>query len=98
MTLSQQARHLGLSESQLRRSVQKAAGIGPKEFVLQMRMSRSQSLLAESNYSIERIARLVGSQDPAYFSRLFSQRTGSSPSHFRAQHFRATPSADHEPA
>ena len=58
-----------------------------------MRMSRSQSLLAESNYPIERIARLVGYQDPASFSRLFSQRTGSSPSQFRAEHFRATPSA-----
>lgn len=92
LTLGQQAKHLGLSESQLRRSVQKAAGIGPKEFVLQMRMSRSQSLLAESSYPIERIARLVGYQDPAYFSRLFSQRTGSSPSNFRTQHFRAEPS------
>ena len=40
---------------------------------------------------IERIARLVGYQDPAYFSRLFSQRTGRSPSQFRAQHFRADP-------
>lgn len=93
LTLPQQAAQLRLSESQLRRSVQKASGVGPKEFVLQLRMSRSQSLLAESNYPIERIARLVGYQDPAYFSRLFSQRTGSSPSNFRAQHFRAEPSA-----
>ncbi|MHA7306072.1 helix-turn-helix domain-containing protein [Arthrobacter sp. TMN-49] len=89
LTLGQQAAQLRLSESQLRRSVQKAAGVGPKEFVLQMRISRSQSLLAESNYPIERIARLVGYQDAAYFSRLFSQRTGTSPSQFRAQHFRA---------
>ncbi|MEO8222880.1 MAG: helix-turn-helix transcriptional regulator [Specibacter sp.] len=83
---------MGLSPSQLRRYVQKAAGIGPKEFVVQMRMSRSQSLLAESSYPIERIARLVGYRDPAYFSRLFSQCTGSSPSNFRTQHFRAEPS------
>lgn len=88
LALPQQAALLGLSESQLRRHVQRAAGIGPKEFVLQMRISRSQSLLAESSHAVERIARLVGYEDPAYFSRLFSQRTGLSPSQFRRQHSR----------
>lgn len=85
LALPQQAALLGLSESQLRRHVQHAAGIGPKEFVLQMRISRSQSLLAESGHAVERIARLVGCEDPAYFSRLFSQRTGMSPSQFRRE-------------
>lgn len=88
LALPQQAALLGFSQSQLRRHVQRAAGIGPKEFVLQMRISRSQSLLAESSHAVERIARLVGYEDPAYFSRLFSQRTGMSPSQFRLEHHR----------
>ncbi|QCO96727.1 AraC family transcriptional regulator [Arthrobacter sp. 24S4-2] len=85
----QQAARLGLTPQGLREIVQAAAGVGPKEFVLQLRTSRAQSLLADTDFPIERVARLTGYDDGAYFSRLFSQRVGLSPSHFRLQHRRS---------
>ena len=77
-----------VSPSELRRAVQGATGVGPKEFVLQLRMSRAQSLLADTTLPVQRISRLVGYEDPAYFSRLFSERSGQSPTHFRMEHRR----------
>jgi AraC-like DNA-binding protein len=85
----QQAARLGLTPQGLREIVQAEAGVGPKEFVLQLRISRAQSLLADTDFPIERVARLTGYDDGAYFSRLFSQRVGLSPSHFRLQHRRS---------
>ncbi|WP_104173743.1 AraC family transcriptional regulator [Arthrobacter sp. Y81] len=85
----QQAARLGFTPQGLREIVQAAAGVGPKEFVLQLRISRAQSLLADTDYPIGRVARLTGYDDGAYFSRLFSQRVGLSPSHFRLQHRRS---------
>ncbi|WP_051388928.1 helix-turn-helix domain-containing protein [Arthrobacter sp. 35W] len=88
LSAAQQAARLGLTPSALREAVQAGAGVGPKEFVLQLRMSRAQALLAGTAYPIERIARLVGYDDGAYFSRLFARRVGLPPSHFRQQHHR----------
>lgn len=86
--LKEQAALLGVSASELRRAVQSAAGVGPKEFVVQLRMSRAQSLLADTALPVQRISRLVGYADPAYFSRLFSERTGRPPTEFRREHRR----------
>ena len=88
LSLREQAAFQGVSPSELRRAVQGATGVGPKEFVLQLRMSRAQSLLADTSLPVQRISRLVGYEDPAYFSRLFSERTGQSPTHFRMEHRR----------
>lgn len=86
--LSQQAALQGVSPSELRSAVRSATGVGPKEFVLQFRMSRAQSLLADTALPVQRISRLVGYEDAAYFSRLFSERTGQSPTRFRLEHRR----------
>lgn len=87
--VSQQAARLGLTPQVLRDIVQAAAGVGPKEFVLHLRISRAQSLLADTDFPIEHVGRMTGYEDGAYFSRLFSQRVGLSPSHFRLQHRRS---------
>ncbi|MFW0772587.1 helix-turn-helix domain-containing protein [Paenarthrobacter nitroguajacolicus] len=51
-------------------------------------MSRAQSLLSDTNLPVQRIAKLSGYDDPAYFSRLFTKKTGFSPSQFRREHHR----------
>lgn len=89
--LSQLAASLQVSVPDLRRVVHAATGAGPKELILQLRISRAQSLLADTALSVQRIATLTGYDDPAYFSRLFTKKTGYSPSRFRRLHHRDTP-------
>lgn len=82
------AARLRITEAELRRAVQDATGLGPKEFVLQLRLSRAQSLLADTDLPVQRVATLTGYDDPAYFSRLFAKRTGYAPTRFRQEHRR----------
>ncbi|MGA7204726.1 MAG: AraC family transcriptional regulator [Specibacter sp.] len=92
LSLGEQAAQLGHTASSLRTAVRAEAGLGPKELVLQLRLSRAQSLLAGTNHPVERVARMVGYDDGAYFSRLFSAKVGLAPSKFRLAHRRVEPS------
>lgn len=79
------AARLGLSKAALRVAVRDAAGVTPKQFVESVRMERAQLLLAETARAVASIAREVGYDDPGYFSRVFTRRTGTAPTSFRAQ-------------
>ncbi|BCW64647.1 hypothetical protein StoSoilB22_36200 [Arthrobacter sp. StoSoilB22] len=95
LTLSQLAASLKVPVPELRRAVQTATGVGPKELLIQLRIQRAQSLLADTDLPVQRIASLTGYDDAAYFSRLFTKKTGSSPSQFRREHQRADPMEQH---
>lgn len=88
LSTAEQAARLGHTPSSLRALVQNVAGVGPKELVVQIRLSRAQSLLADTDHPVERVARMVGYDDAAYFSRLFSHKVGLAPSKFRLSHRR----------
>ncbi|MET7279005.1 AraC family transcriptional regulator [Kribbella sp. NPDC005582] len=77
------AAELGLTVKQLREAVRREAGLTPQELVLRTRLSTAKALLAEEELSVAAVARQVGYEDPAYFSRLFTARTGVSPRTFR---------------
>ena len=47
------------------------------------RIDKARQLLAEKCHSIKTVSRMVGYQDPNYFSRLFKKCTGQSPSEYR---------------
>lgn len=84
------ARRLGVSVHDLRQAVQTAGGVNPKELILQTRLAQAMTLLAETNLAVQDVAREVGYGDPAYFTRLFTRRVGSSPRQFRHQQLRRT--------
>jgi AraC-like DNA-binding protein len=85
-------RHISLCElaqlthcsvSTLRRQFQETLGMPPYEWMLQARMQRARRLLATTTLRIKEVAAQVGFEDPFQFSRMFKQRTGGSPRHFR---------------
>ncbi|MBD0710546.1 MULTISPECIES: helix-turn-helix domain-containing protein [unclassified Streptomyces] len=84
------ARH-GLTTAELRAAVRRAAGRSPKDYLLTVRLGRAKELLAGTDLSVAAIARRVGYDDPAYFSRLFTRRVGAAPVHFREQQGRPAP-------
>jgi AraC-like DNA-binding protein len=85
LSVHEHARRIGLSLSALRRAVHRSGGCSPKEYVLRVRLNRSKELLAETDLTVAEIGRRVGHEDPAYFTRMFTNRTGMPPSAFRRQ-------------
>ncbi|MER7398256.1 AraC family transcriptional regulator [Streptomyces sp. NPDC000151] len=84
------ARH-GMSPAELRTAVRRGAGCSPKDYLLGIRLGRAKELLAATELPVAAVARRVGYDDPAYFSRLFTRRVGTAPVRFRGQQGRAVP-------
>ncbi|MFF9197939.1 helix-turn-helix domain-containing protein [Streptomyces sp. NPDC014779] len=78
------ARH-GMTPAELRTAVRRAAGCSPKDYLLTVRLGRAKELLAATDLPVAAVARRVGYDDPAYFSRLFTRRVGTAPIRFREQ-------------
>jgi AraC-like DNA-binding protein len=94
-SIAERALRCGVSVSELRSVVRDAAGTSPLEFLIEIKMSRARSLLADSRLDVQGVARAVGYDDPAYFSRIFTSRSGVSPSAFRLQQYRSASSLEH---
>lgn len=83
LSIPQYAEVLGVTVEELRTATRRAAAATPQEVILTTRMNEAKALLAESGLPVAVVAREVGYDDPAYFSRLFSARVGQAPRTFR---------------
>ena len=54
-----------------------------KQYILRRRIGEAQDRLSYSSDSITQIAREVGFEDSAYFSRIFTKYVGMSPKFYR---------------
>ncbi len=79
------AEHVDMSARNFDRRFKKAVNSSPSQYLRKIRLDEAKSLLRTSNLAITEVAALVGYNDPAYFSRLFSQRYRTSPSSYRQQ-------------
>ena len=77
------AAQYGMGESTLRRRFRQEIGLPIHQAWMQERMAVAGRLLIETQDDISSIAKACGFTDPAYFSRCFKQRNGSSPQAFR---------------
>jgi AraC-like DNA-binding protein len=83
MSVQEYASELGLTVKELREAIRRTTGSTPHELVLTTRLSNARVLLAEEDLPVAAVARRVGYDDPAYFTRLFTARVGMSPGAFR---------------
>ncbi len=82
------AQQFGYSHSTMFNAFKKAYNISPLEYLLTLRIEKSKQLLSNklNDLSIGEIARIVGFNDPLYFSRVFHKKTGITPSLFLKEH------------
>ncbi|MEU2871472.1 AraC family transcriptional regulator [Streptomyces olivoreticuli] len=91
LSVTQHAARHGMTPTELRTAVRRGAGCSPKDYLLHIRLGRAKELLAATELPIAAVARRVGYDDPAYFSRLFARRVGTAPVRFRQRQGRAVP-------
>lgn len=83
ITVQEIADRLALDRSYVHRLFKKKMQMSVKEYILSLRLADACSYLIYSDLSISEISRTVGYEDTLYFSRLFHQKKGCSPSEYR---------------
>lgn len=72
-----------VSKFHLARLFHQHVGITVVQYLTKIRVKKAVALLLESDYTIERIAELVGYSNGKYFTKIFKQFTGLSPGQYR---------------
>ena len=86
ISLEDVAEEVGVNKIYLGRVFREWTGSTVLDLLISIRMHHARFLLERSDLMVAEIARLLGYQDPGYFSRLFKKREGSSPEKFRNEH------------
>jgi len=89
----------GLTRPALNRRFHRCLGRSAKQEILRVQINRCRQLLAETDYTLERIAELTGFRHPEYMSVAFKRVTGQTPGAYRHQQHarhaaRAEPATD----
>lgn len=83
LTIECLAGYCNINRSYLCRLFKNAYGIGPKEYLLNFRMSIAASLLCNSHTAIKVVGISVGYENQLHFSKAFKQVHGISPTQWR---------------
>lgn len=83
VTIRQVADLFYVNAAYLGRAFQKAAGVGFKQYVNELRIAEAKRLLRQSDRMIYEIAQEVGFTESKYFIAKFTEAVGESPSEYR---------------
>ena len=83
LTIKEICNEVGCSKTTLISAFKKEFGVTVNAAITETRLEEAKKLLAAGEISINEVASATGFYDQAYFSKVFSQRYGISPSEFR---------------
>ncbi|MDE5909526.1 MAG: helix-turn-helix domain-containing protein [Lachnospiraceae bacterium] len=86
LSLEAVAEEMKLSPNYLSRLFHKTTGQTFSDYLLNQRIIAAQTLLSETDYRIKEISSSVGYSDQRYFSRIFFNKIGITPSEYRKLH------------
>ncbi len=86
ISIEQYAASRNMSTSWFGKSFTAAVGESPKKYILDLRIRNAQYLLETTDGTVSEIARIVGYENPMYFSRVFRKAKGLSPVNYRKVH------------
>lgn len=85
LNLTMLAEYMGVNSSYLSRLFKKEFGENFLGYLLRVRVERAQFLLRTTHHKSREISRMVGFEDPHYFSQVFKKHCGMTPSQYREQ-------------
>lgn len=80
------AKFMAVSQTQLERLTNRHFGCSAIELFHKLKIQRACALLIDGQENIKEIAAKLGFEDPAYFSRFFKNKMGTTPSKYREKH------------
>ena len=85
ITIATLAKDFHISRNYLYTLFKQEYGVSPQDYLISYRIERAKKLLKNnrSYLSIKEVSTAVGFENPLYFSRIFRNRTGMSPSEYR---------------
>jgi AraC-like DNA-binding protein len=81
--LSSISDQLGISTSRLNEIFKTYTSMTPYQYYIQIKIYKAESLLEQHDLSVKEVAHKIGFEDQYYFSRLFKNKTGVSPSEWK---------------
>lgn len=83
INIEEMAANLNVSYSWFRRMFRQYTGLSPAQYHLQLRINKACELLRGTTTPIAEVGRSVGFDSSYYFSRIFREKTGYAPRHYR---------------
>lgn len=82
-SVDQLARDMAMSRMQLHRKLKALTNRSASNFIRTLRLQKAKELLQNPELTISEVAYDIGFNDPKYFSRVFAEEFGQSPTDFR---------------
>ncbi|HEY4554383.1 MAG TPA: helix-turn-helix domain-containing protein [Bacillaceae bacterium] len=83
ITLEEISNYVSLSANYFSNMFKKTTGYSFIEYVAKLRIEKAKAMLMDLDNTVYQIAGAVGYSDPRYFSRVFKQAVGKTPSQYR---------------
>jgi len=83
LSMEKLADELNVGYAWFRKAFKTYTGIAPNQYLLQLKIENAKSLLSDKKRSVKEIAFELNFESVFYFSKLFKEKTGLSPEHYR---------------